>query len=141
MAWAMGSRFRDHFPKWFHGYRIWSLSRVAIAGGPGLNRQPFGHLWLVQTSEQQPIRFPDSDGVIVMRTSPRLLRLHPCPKAVEEMAFLVRHLTERGELVLDPFCGIGSGLVACKQLGRRYIGCDLSRNYCRVALRRLRHCN
>jgi DNA modification methylase len=138
LAWAMGTKFRAQFPRWFGGYRIWAISRIAFTSGRNL--QPFGHIWVVQTAEQEPIRFPDADGYVEMRSNPKLLRLHPCPKAVSEMAFLVKHLTKPGDLVLDPFCGIGATLLACKQLGRRYIGCDLSRNYCRVALRRLRQC-
>jgi site-specific DNA-methyltransferase (adenine-specific) len=98
----------------------------------------FGHIWIVQTREQEPVRFPDADSFIEMRTSPKLLKVHPCPKAIPEMAFLVEHLSNPGDIVLDPFAGIGTSLLAAKQLGRRFIGCDLSRNYCRVALRRLR---
>jgi len=128
----MGCKFRDHFPDWFGGYRIWSFTRFLHGG-----MNAFGHIWLVQTREQQPVPFPDKDSLIIMRTKPELLNLHPCPKAVEEMVFLVEHLTQPDDIILDCFAGIGSTLVAAQQLGRRWIGCDLSRNYCRVALRRL----
>jgi DNA modification methylase len=132
LAWAMGCKFRDHFAKWFGGYRIWSFTRFVVGG---LNA--FGHIWIVQTREQEPVPFPDADSFIALRTSPRLLKCHPCPKAVEEMRFLVEHLSKPGDIIFDPFAGIGTTLLAAKQLGRRWIGCDLSRNYCRVALRRL----
>jgi site-specific DNA-methyltransferase (adenine-specific) len=129
----MGTRFRDHFPDWFGGYRIWSFCRYTAGC-----RNPFAPIWIVQTREREPVPFPDADSFIEMRTSPRLLKLHPCPKSVEEMLFLVAHLSEPGDIIFDPFAGIGTTLVAAKQLGRRWIGCDLSPNYCRVALRRLR---
>jgi DNA modification methylase len=132
LAWAIGCKFREHFPAWFGGYRIWSFTRFQHRG---LNA--FGHIWLVQTREQQPVRFPDADSLIVLDTRPALLKLHPCPKAVKEMTFLVEHLTQPSEIILDCFAGIGSTLVAAQRLGRRWIGCDLSRAYCRVALRRL----
>jgi len=62
---------------------------------------------------------------------------HPCPKAVTEMQFLVEHLSKPGDIVLDPYCGIGATLIAAKQLWRHFIGCDLWRLYCEIALRRL----
>jgi site-specific DNA-methyltransferase (adenine-specific) len=137
LAWAMGSKFRDHFPAWFGGYRIWCLRLQA----KGRNLDPFGHIWLVQTREREPVRFPDADAFVELRTSPQLLRLHPCPKALTEMRFLVEHLSQPGDIILDPFCGIGSTLVAAAQLGRRYVGCDLWPDYCRVAMWRLRELN
>ena len=135
LAWAMGSKFRCRFPEWFGGYRIWSLRLQAFSGR---NLDPFGHIWIVQTAEQKPVRFPDVDALVELRTSPRLLKCHPCPKSVAEMRFMVEHLSAPGDLILDPFSGIGTTLVAAKELGRRYIGCELWPDYCRVALWRLR---
>ena len=89
------------------GTRIWSFTRFQRRG---LNA--FGHIWVVQTKEQKPIRFPDRDSLIVVDTRPELLELHPCPKAVNEMLFLVDVLTKPRQIVLDPFCGLGSTLVA-----------------------------
>jgi DNA modification methylase len=138
LAWAMGCKFHRHFPEWFGGYRIWSLTRFTHRG---LNA--FGHVWVAQTKEQTPIRFPDKDSLIHLdtRTRPTLLKLHPCPKAVEEMLFLVQALTAPGQVVLDPFCGTGSTLVAAALSGRKFIGCDLSERYCRVAKKRLADLN
>jgi DNA modification methylase len=121
-----------YFEKWFGGHRQWCLGRRFVRGRGGAFA-----LWIVQTREQQPIRLPDRDGLIVCRDLSALYPLHPCPKPVEEMIFLVESLTEPGDIVLDPFCGLGATLIAAHLLGRRWIGCDLSPNYCRIALRRL----
>jgi site-specific DNA-methyltransferase (adenine-specific) len=133
LAWAMGCKFRGQFPGWFGGYRVWSFTRYLHRGA-----NAFSHIWLVQTREQRPVRFPDADSLIILRKRADLLKVHPCPKAVEEMAFLVEHLSEPGGVILDCFAGIGSTLVAARDLGRGWIGCDLSPAYGRVALRRLR---
>jgi site-specific DNA-methyltransferase (adenine-specific) len=40
-------------------------------------------------------------------------------------------------VVFDPFCGSGTTCVAAAELGRRWIGCELSEEYCSVARRRV----
>jgi len=42
-----------------------------------------------------------------------------------------------GDLILDPMCGSGTTCVAAKQLNRRYIGIDISKEYCNIAKERL----
>ena len=62
---------------------------------------------------------------------------HPAPFPVELAARCIRLSTWPGELVIDPFAGIGSTLVAARQLGRRAVGVELSERYCEIAARRL----
>jgi len=63
---------------------------------------------------------------------------HPTQKAVSNLLPLIESFTAAGEVVLDPFCGSGSSLVAADIVGRRYIGIELEAEYCAVARRRLR---
>ena len=132
LAWALGCKFEPHFAGWFGGFRVWAFSRFQRR-----NINAFGHIWLVQSKEQSPIAFPDDDALLLVGPRPRLTLLHPCAKSVEEMRFLVRHLTKPGAIVLDCFCGSGTTLVAAQQLRRRWLGCDLSGLYCQVAMNRL----
>ena len=44
--------------------------------------------------------------------------------------------SRRGDLVLDPFAGSGSTLIACEQLGRRCFAVELDPGYCDVIRRR-----
>jgi site-specific DNA-methyltransferase (adenine-specific) len=62
---------------------------------------------------------------------------HPTQKPVEVMAWIIRAVTDRESVVLDPFMGSGSTLVAAKLLGRKAIGIEMSEDYCRIAVRRL----
>lgn len=62
---------------------------------------------------------------------------HPAPFPVTLAMRVIRLSTWPGELVVDPFMGSGSTLVAAKRLGRKAIGIDLSERYCETAADRL----
>ena len=62
---------------------------------------------------------------------------HPAPFPVELPEQLIRLYTYADDLVLDPFMGSGSALVAAARLGRRYVGYDLDPAYVDLARRRV----
>jgi DNA methylase len=62
---------------------------------------------------------------------------HPAPMPVEVARRAIRLSTWPGEVVLDPFAGSGTTLVAARQLGRRAVGIEASEAYCALAVRRL----
>ena len=62
---------------------------------------------------------------------------HPAPFPVELPAKLIELYTFVDDLVLDPFMGSGSTLVAASQLGRRYVGYDLDPGYVDLARARV----
>ena len=62
---------------------------------------------------------------------------HPAPFPVELPEQLIRLYTFKDDLVLDPFMGSGSALVAAARLGRRYVGYDLDAEYVAIARRRV----
>ena len=63
---------------------------------------------------------------------------HPTQKPEELLRKLVLASSNPGDWVLDPFSGSGTTLVAAEQLGRRWLGCDLSAEYNEWAAQRLR---
>jgi site-specific DNA-methyltransferase (adenine-specific) len=63
---------------------------------------------------------------------------HPAPFPIELPERLIRLYTYENDLVLDPFMGSGSTLVAAARLGRRYVGYDLDPTYVDIARMRVR---
>jgi site-specific DNA-methyltransferase (adenine-specific) len=63
---------------------------------------------------------------------------HPSEKPTRLLAELIESSSRVGEMVLDPFAGVGSTLVAAVLLGRRAIGIELDPRYAEVAIDRLR---
>lgn len=56
-------------------------------------------------------------------------RLHPTQKPINVLRPLIEAFCPRGGLVLDPFCGSGSTLVAAQHLGRDFVGCELDASH------------
>lgn len=64
-------------------------------------------------------------------------RLHPTQKPISVLKPLIKAFCKPGGIVLDPFCGSGSTLVAAREVGRDYIGIELDSTYHRAASARL----
>jgi len=63
---------------------------------------------------------------------------HVCPLQLDTIERAVRLWSNRGDVVLDPFAGIGSTGYVAIQHGRRFVGVELKRQYAEVAARNLR---
>ena len=63
--------------------------------------------------------------------------VHPTEKPVGLLSNLISSVTKPGDLILDPFAGSGSTLVAAKKTGRRFIGVELDDEYFAIAQRRI----
>src|SRR5262249_40447692 len=55
---------------------------------------------------------------------------HGCQMPEQLLGRIIRVSSNPGEVVLDPFAGSGTTLVVAKKLGRRFVGLELSANYC-----------
>lgn len=77
-------------------------------------------------------------GDIVRAKNPRgNARVHPTQKPVDVPYELLGCVAKDKPLVLDPFCGSGSILLAAKKLGFPYIGIELNKKYVKLAENRL----
>jgi DNA modification methylase len=68
---------------------------------------------------------------------PHVSDLHPTTKPVALVTQMIVNSSRAGEIVYDPFCGSGTTLVACEQLGRRGYAVEIDPGYVAVALERL----
>jgi DNA modification methylase len=62
---------------------------------------------------------------------------HPNEKPIELFEKLVLNSSEKNDVVLDPFMGVGTLPLACKNSNRKYIGIELDENYYNIAKERL----
>ncbi len=63
--------------------------------------------------------------------------LHDTEKPTELMKILIENSSKENEIVLDFACGIGATLLACQQLNRRCIGCEIDKEYFNITRDRL----
>lgn len=61
---------------------------------------------------------------------------HPTQKPVAIPAMAIENSSGRGDIVLEPFSGSGSTLLACETLGRRCRACDIEPKFVAVAIER-----
>lgn len=63
---------------------------------------------------------------------------HPCPFPLTIPRRCIRSTTNPGHIVLDPFVGSGTTVVAAKQMKRDFVGIEIDPAYCKIAEDRLR---
>jgi hypothetical protein len=90
----------------------------------------FQHILLPHASGREFVRAPGNDGTLQV--------VRPEQKPVRMLIFLILKHTQPGDLVVDPFMGVGSTAFACALTGRRFWGCDSDPNAVRWAKVRLR---
>jgi DNA modification methylase len=80
-----------------------------------------GRDWCIANTSDMSRRFPG----------------HPCNRPIDQMLHAVSTFSLEGNVILDPFVGSGTTLVAAKQLGRKAIGIEIEERYCEIAAKRL----
>ena len=62
---------------------------------------------------------------------------HPTEKQVKTFEEFITILSRKSDLILDPFMGSGTTLVAAQRLGRKAVGIEISEKYCEIAAKRI----
>ena len=65
-------------------------------------------------------------------------RFHPTQKPIELLEYIIRDYSKPTDIIFDGFLGSGTTAVACERLGRRWIGCEISEEYCTIADKRIK---
>lgn len=79
----------------------------------------------------------DCNNLISIKSSKTDTGLHPTQKPINLMKLLIELTTTENQVVLDPFCGSGTTLLAAKLLNRKFIGFENNKNYFEIANNRL----
>lgn len=101
--------------KHFKGPKAGQLSANPLGKNPG-------DLWIIPNVKNNHVEKTD----------------HPCQFPVELVERLVLSMTDEGDSVLDPYMGVGSSVVAAVKNNRHGYGCDLEKQYVKLAWERVR---
>lgn len=80
---------------------------------------------------------PNADNLLALGFENGEGGLHPTQKPVRLMAALIELASRKGQIVLDPFAGSGSTLVAARELGRHFIGIEREAKFVKLCEARL----
>ena len=76
-------------------------------------------------------------GLDMINNSKYDYRYHPTQKPIALINWILLNYSKKDDTILDPFLGSGTTCVAAKELGRRYIGIEISQKYVDIANKRL----
>lgn len=118
--------YKGYTPQW--GWRVMREKLVALDGEGRLAWSKSGRPYLKRYLHEQKgtaIRSVITDiGVIGAQAVERMG--YPTQKPLALLERIIQASSNPGDLILDPFCGCGTAVVAAQKLGRRWIGIDIS---------------
>ena len=142
-------------------YDLWKLESLADAMAAAKFKQPRFIEWLKDapvpinskinyltnareaaasfTKGSRPtFRSEYDNGVYTGFTAPKgKKRIHPTQKPLPLFEEIIEKHSQPGDLVVDPFCGSGTALLAAKNMGRRWEGCDINPKWTAAANERI----
>jgi DNA modification methylase len=62
---------------------------------------------------------------------------HPTQKPIELIEYLISKTSVEGELIVDPFAGVGTTLISAKKLNRRFWGCEIDEVFWKIGMEKL----
>lgn len=80
-------------------------------------------------------RLPD---LIDFRRIPPTKLHHPTEKPKTLISWIIENNSDTNDIIFDPFIGSGTTAIACERLNRRWIGIEISKEYCDIAVDRIK---
>ena len=130
-GWQNIDKFKIEFEKKFviKNILVWNKDWF----GMGNNYRPNYELILLCCKTNIKTKSNNKSNILTYRRlSPNKL-LHSCEKPISLLKDLIYELSEEEDVIFDPFMGSGSTCLACKELNRRFIGCELDDKYFEIA--------
>lgn len=140
----MLSNFRNNFKDIF----IWEKQAVPQIINKETNQPPrlatgFEFIFIFgedNTRSFKNVNFPDNNYVPNIKTwfQKESFPEHHATFPLELPEYFIQYFSKENDIILDPFNGIGTTTLVAKQLKRRFIGIEISPEYCKIANGRLR---
>lgn len=115
---------------------IWDTMGALEMGALDLPWKPSHQQIYVIGKEFKGYRSSDVLRFAPCQATERRGRMHPHEKPVPLLSELLTK-APNAKIILDPFMGSGSTLIAAKNLGRKAIGIEIEEKYCGIAVKRL----
>ena len=120
-----------------------SVDMAVFGGNYYTDILPANNRWLVWHKMNDGLSFSEAELIwtnyapnvrVYSKYTAGRQKVHPTEKPVELLYWCLSY--SKGALILDPFLGSGSTIVACKGIGRRCIGIEIEEKYCEIAAKR-----
>lgn len=95
----------------------------------GDNRKPVHYKGKTRPTEEVITNLYHPRSVLKFDSRIKGVSRHPTAKPLELVTWLVKSYSNRGDIVLDPFCGSGTTLAATLLMNRHGIGCEIGEDY------------
>jgi len=131
---------------------VFRVSKNQIIWGGNYFQLPYHTCWLIWNKIQRSLM---TDGEIAWTSFDKRIwifdmsradayinksdgKCHPAQKPYQLFIWCLEKLGKSSDLILDPFMGSGTTLVAAKMLGRKAVGIEINERYCEIAAQRLK---
>ena len=114
------------------GFIVWDKVKFAS------NYSQVEYIWTSFDCISRIFKYCSNGGFVI---KPEDKHEHPTQKPLALIKWILEKYSDEGMTVLDPFMGSGTTCVACKKLGRNYIGIDKEPAYVEIARKRIERVN